>query len=790
MAEDIITRILLTGAEQVRKLLSDIGDAGNKAFTGVGDAATKASSNLDKVGGSILRASVSFQTVQTPIGQLGTSFTGLVGSVGEFASAFGKASLVIAGIGAVSATTVGGLFALTKSASDTVQELVHAAEAAGTTANAFAGLGFAAQQSGADISSLSRGLSVISDAEGNAIDALNKGLTSTTQIANNVVFGFEKVQQASGKIVGGFSGIQVSTEDLNRTIAQTPAAINPSQAAIEKLGIKLTDAAGHAKDGEKVYLEIADKIAAIQNPADRAAAAIEIFGRRLGPGLVGNLSKGSAGIKAMQADFAALGGTFSDTELKLGTGFSDAISRLDTAVSGLKDHFALAFSPTFTAIINGMADSIAKATPFVKAMGEAMSDQLGVALKVVGGIINSTIIPVFKVLASAAQSLVDAFNKVFGTNLQLEQIAAFVALLTGLAIAIGAVVLVVGGIASVFGIFASVFTTGIAVVTSFVGVITSLVGVFAEVGTAIAGAALLFDPITLIFIAIGAAVGVLIAVLANLDWAGFAAGASDAWNAVLQFASDTIKNIEGAFQTFINDLSAGWATISSTAQTLWDNVTAIFNAGIATIEGAWSTVQSSAESAWSNIVSTVTGALASITSAIQGVINFMHSLEQAAKDALSAILAAISAQSSSGSGAAGGGRVWGPGTSTSDSVPKMLSVGEWVIRAAAVKKYGNNLFAALNSMALPADALRRLLTGMAGGGLVDMFSGLTPSSPRFAMAEGGAVTPEDVVRIDLSILGEQFRGLTAPRVVAEKLVRFALTEQAKSGGRKPGWYLE
>ncbi|ARX81519.1 hypothetical protein SMD44_00917 [Streptomyces alboflavus] len=44
-----------------------------------------------------------------------------------------------------------------------------------------------------------------------------------------------------------------------------------------------------------------------------------------------------------------------------------------------------------------------------------------------------------------------------------------------------------------------------------------------------------------------------------------------------------------------------------------------------------------------------------------------------------------------------GGRVEGPGTSTSDSIPALLSNGEWVIRAAAVAKYGDEFMHAINT---------------------------------------------------------------------------------------------
>lgn len=58
-------------------------------------------------------------------------------------------------------------------------------------------------------------------------------------------------------------------------------------------------------------------------------------------------------------------------------------------------------------------------------------------------------------------------------------------------------------------------------------------------------------------------------------------------------------------------------------------------------------------------------------------------------------------------GHAAGGPIYGPGTATSDSIPAMLSDGEYVIRAAAVQQYGVSFFDRANSMRL------------AGGGSAD-----------------------------------------------------------------------
>ncbi|NLD14465.1 MAG: tape measure protein [Gammaproteobacteria bacterium] len=69
-----------------------------------------------------------------------------------------------------------------------------------------------------------------------------------------------------------------------------------------------------------------------------------------------------------------------------------------------------------------------------------------------------------------------------------------------------------------------------------------------------------------------------------------------------------------------------------------------------------------------------------------------------------------------------GGHIKGPGTGTSDSILARLSNGEYVVRAAAVRKYGLNMLNALNGMHLPQ---------FASGGLVDRLAeqaaGMEPS---------------------------------------------------------------
>jgi uncharacterized protein YukE len=74
-------------------------------------------------------------------------------------------------------------------------------------------------------------------------------------------------------------------------------------------------------------------------------------------------------------------------------------------------------------------------------------------------------------------------------------------------------------------------------------------------------------------------------------------------------------------------------------------------------------------------------------------------------------------------GEANGGLIRGPGTGTSDSIPRMLSNGEFVVRASAVRKFGANMFAQLNSGINPLAGMST--PGASGGGGFTINGGIT-----------------------------------------------------------------
>lgn len=89
----------------------------------------------------------------------------------------------------------------------------------------------------------------------------------------------------------------------------------------------------------------------------------------------------------------------------------------------------------------------------------------------------------------------------------------------------------------------------------------------------------------------------------------------------------------------------------------------------------------------------------------------------------------------------------GGGVAKSDTVPAMLTPGEYVVNRSAVSRFGTGFFESLNNLSLPAQALAARVQGFASGGLVQsMVSPMAVPRPAFA----GETAPVRTVRVELA----------------------------------------
>ncbi|MFE7509756.1 phage tail tape measure protein [Streptomyces sp. NPDC057540] len=124
-----------------------------------------------------------------------------------------------------------------------------------------------------------------------------------------------------------------------------------------------------------------------------------------------------------------------------------------------------------------------------------------------------------------------------------------------------------------------------------------------------------------------------------------------------------------------------------------------------------------------------------------------------------------------------GGPVYGPGTETSDSIPTWLSRGEYVIKAASVRKYGTTMFDRLNA------------GRYAGGGLLGGSFNYTPAGTPVLGGPGDAKQRYDALIEKLKAAFVDLAGALADLKKKTDALKAAEKHQAavrKEGARKVG----
>lgn len=129
----------------------------------------------------------------------------------------------------------------------------------------------------------------------------------------------------------GFDMLQGAIAKQARTANEAATGNKTAQEAYARLGVSVTDASGKMKDGNTLLLETADALKGIENPTQRSAMAMEIFGRS-GAQMLPMLMEGSAGIADMEAKARSLGLTMTDEMAKAA---DDAGDRMEAAQASI-----------------------------------------------------------------------------------------------------------------------------------------------------------------------------------------------------------------------------------------------------------------------------------------------------------------------------------------------------------------------------------------------------------------------------------------------------------------------
>ena len=347
--------------------------------------------------------------------------------------------------------------------------------------------------------------------------------------------GLQKLEYAAD--LSGVTGFRDSLRYLMNAAGQ-------GNEAFARLGISVTDSSGQMKDGEALMYEVADAIAALENPTRRVQVAQALFGRS-GTDMLTMLMGGSAALRQAGEELARYGIT-TEAQARAAEAFNDNITRLTRVVSFMGQTIANQFLPLMDEAVVSLLDWAVAASPQIA----------------------ETLVAVIKDLIAAVRWTVDVWREataaVSDWSAALTEAAPWLApvldWLTALAPAGGGVTLAVAALAALMG--------G-AFLRSVVGLIVPLVrlaGALLLVGGRIAALILVQTIATLksFFLALRFGIGIIqalnVAMMANPIGAIILAVAALAGLAYVVY-----RNWDGIVGYFSG---------------LWDRVTAAFDQGI------------------------------------------------------------------------------------------------------------------------------------------------------------------------------------------------------------------
>jgi hypothetical protein len=168
-----------------------------------------------------------------------------------------------------------------------------------------------------------------------------------------------------------------SLNRMNISLGKARMGSKEAQAAFGRLGLDWKDLA-QIPVAERFY-RTADAIASIKDPSLQAAAAFGIFGKGVGP-ILFLLKQGSEGLKKFKDIAAQRGFLFDESDVAAAKQGAKALDELDRTFMGVKNAFAVAFSPIaaqFLLWVNEAAGKVGGFPELFKAMAQNAALFLG-----------------------------------------------------------------------------------------------------------------------------------------------------------------------------------------------------------------------------------------------------------------------------------------------------------------------------------------------------------------------------------------------------------------------------
>jgi phage-related protein len=747
--DTIVQEVQIEGADEAASEFSKIGDAAEEGFGRVATAADKATTSLDAAGEAGGNAASKISQGLNTASSFSRSFDQLKEAASGFGSALGNAGAAVGSfvtrvgvVAGVASGAIGGILALASSMNTQTRSTIAVKSALEEQSDSLRANNIRLRQASQVLVELqsklvtnARAWRDLSHEQGLATtDLSHKQSLASSELQRQLELGRISQIEFDKQKIDALHADGVATSELLRT--QLIAADELSRSQREDAADTIKLQAIHREATEKRIKEM-KALQLEQEKLDKkleARAALNKFIDRFGSDLTTSLLQLGNAAEDFWRRFTQ-GPSIVARAVDFLTGFLESSGR---AIIEFADRIGAAIASIFD-FKNG-EEAIQSASSTFKAFGEFVVST-----------IESFVVPAIKVLIAILNQVAEAINGLFGTKLS-------------------------GGALLLIGILIRL-TGAIGLVSGAVGILTSAFGL-ARAAVLLLSAA--FGPWGLIITAVALA---LIFLSTQVDWKQLAADAKKAVDDTTAWFEALPGRILGFFAGLWDRVKQGasdaWAWVQQKAQDAWDAITGLWATLKDKLSKVWDDVKQDASDAWTFIRNGFQDAIDRVIGFFQRIVDKLLNIIGLSGQAGAALDAVNSADNGPGQGFARGGIIRGRGTATSDSILARLSNGEFVMKTAAVQRYGLGFMHAINQM-------RFNMPAFSTGGLVDA---LTPLFPQFA--GGGLVATQGAAQgrpVILNIGGESFSLITRDGATAEQLGRFATKRRLASNGRKPSYF--
>lgn len=191
-------------------------------------------------------------------------------------------------------------------------------------------------------------------------------MAQRTGIAAQSLSELEYVASQSGTSIDTF---ETAIKKMEQTLAQAANGSSAAQQRLEMLGLSLADLANKTPDQQ--FRIIASAIASLPDPSQRAAAAINMFGRS-GTELIPLMNQGADGIEKLIQKAHDLGLVMSEEDYKAAEDATDALDNFKRSTDALKRTLSAEMVPILTNAANKIAEISGKVIEWAQANPEAV----------------------------------------------------------------------------------------------------------------------------------------------------------------------------------------------------------------------------------------------------------------------------------------------------------------------------------------------------------------------------------------------------------------------------------